>query len=779
MKRYGELIYRFPIPAILLLGVIAISAIYPALQIRTDFNLEGFYPDDDQAIEDYRLLEEEFGRDDNTIFAGFETDDIFKKEVLNDLREITGRIEELTRVNEVNSIWNAAGMRNINDRLVFEPYLQEDKMSIQDLQDIKKRMLNDPFVNGLLINSTATTTAFAIEINDSENTYEIRNRVISSLTLILSEYDYNFKISGIPYFRNQYVNYLNSEIIIYIIISSLLIIALLFILYRSALGVLLPMAIVWTTLLLTIAIMQITGGYLEIMSSTIAPILLCVGVADAVHMMSKYDDAKHQGLTKKKSIIEMLITLGSATFLTSITTAIGFASLTSSSVIPMQRFGIYTAVGVLIAYLVTIVFLPASLRLSSRQKVFNDKGSRMYPAAAHFLEKISRINRLHHKKVIAITGIITVLIGAGIYNLKVDGKVFDDVSEDSELIKDSRFFSNNLAPPFPMEIIFNTGVEEGIFEPGFILSLAGLEEYLSGYVEVERVTSFHTVVKQIHSLMSDETPSDYPETAALSAQYILLLEMNDSVNLDRITDFNYQTTRFSILIHDAGSHRVNQIREDIDRYLSEHFDTSVETTITGTTILSANLTEKIVYSIAWSILLAITAISLIMALLFRSPMLTFISLIPNIIPVIIIAGVLGWFGLDIKPSTAVIFTVALGIAVDDSIHYLARFRIEYMRSNDMPESLRKTTIKTGRAIIVTSLIIMAGFGSLLTSTFTSTVLMGLLVCITILAALMADLLLLPSLFYWLKPAMNLKKTDPEETPPPGRESYQEFEKHPA
>jgi uncharacterized protein len=460
LKRFGELIYRFPITAILLLGLIAVSAVYPALQISTDFNLEGFYPTDDQVIEDYRLLEEEFSRDDNTILVGFETDAIFKYEVLKDLKNITEQIAGLPHIQSVNSIWNITEMRNINDRLVFEPYLQVDNSSDPELQEVKNRILDDPFVSGFLINPSASITAFVIEINDSENNYEARDRIITSVSSILSEYEYEFRISGIPYFRNQYVNYLNSEIIIYIIISSILIISILWMLYRSALGVLLPMAIVWTTLLMTIAIIQLSGGYLEIMSSTIAPILLCVGVADAVHMISKYDDTKHQGIPKKKSIIEMLMTLGSATFLTSITTAIGFATLASSSVIPMQRFGLYTAAGVLIAYIITIVFLPASLRLSSRHKVFNDKGSRIYPAAARLLEFISGINRSHHKKVVVITGLITLSIGAGISHLKVDGKVFDDVSEDSQLMQDSRFFSDNLTPPFPLEILLDTGMEE-------------------------------------------------------------------------------------------------------------------------------------------------------------------------------------------------------------------------------------------------------------------------------------------------------------------------------
>jgi predicted RND superfamily exporter protein len=249
--------------------------------------------------------------------------------------------------------------------------------------------------------------------------------------------------------------------------------------------------------------------------------------------------------------------------------------------------------------------------------------------------------------------------------------------------------------------------------------------------------------------------SSLPEDDATVAQYALLLEINDAPMLERLVNFNYSKLRVTAFTEDAGSKRINEMRHSISDYLSENFPNE-QITITGTTILSADLTNKIVYSLAWSIAIAVLAISIIMTLLFRNLNMVIISLVPNLIPLFAIAGIMGFFNVDIKPSTAVIFTIALGIAVDDSIHYLARFRIEHMKSGALFASLTKTTVQTGRAIIVTSMILIAGFGTLITSAFTSTAMMGILVCSTIATALLADLFILPSLFYLIKPKLKFK-----------------------
>lgn len=758
MKNLANFIIQHPRFIIFGLIAIAFMAIYPASNIRTDFNLEGFYPKDDIVIQNYQILEDEFGRDDNIILIGFKTDSLFSKDVLIDLYNITEQLKSIDYLDDVLSLWSAESIQSENGLIQFEPYLNRSDINLADLHQIKGRMTSDPQLNGFLLNNEGDATAIALRVDDAVNSYPVRNYIIDSMNDILAGYHdkYQFHISGIPYFRNQYVNMLNSEIINYILLSSILIILLLWYLYRTVWGVIFPMIIVWSTLLFTIAFIHLSGGYLEIMSSTIAPILLCVGVADAVHMISKYDDARESGKRKEFSIVEMMVTLGSETMLTSVTTAIGFASLLSSSVIPMKMFGIYTAVGVLIAYVVTIFFLPAVLRMSRKKRVVDEKSGSFYPVIHAILQNLSALNRLHYRKVLIAGLIITLLFTAGIGNLNVNGKIFDDISEDTVLMQDSRFFSDHISSQFPLEFIIFSDRPDGVVNADLMMKLFEFEQILLDYPEIQRVNGLHTLIREVHHTLTDgpdELQSDFPDSDQAIAQYLLLLEINDSNDLYRLVDFDYSMLRITSFSDDAGSKRINQIRDELNIRISELFaDYTVITT--GTTILSADLTEKIVYSLAWSIILAISAITLIMTLLFKNIRLILIALVPNIMPLLIVAGLMGFMNVDIKPSTAVIFTIALGIAVDDSIHYLARFRIEYLRRGSLFPALSVTTVRTGRAIVITSLILIAGFGTLITSVFTSTAMMGFLVCTTIFSAVVADLFILPSLFYWLKPNLS-------------------------
>ena len=757
MHKFADFVINNPRLVTFFIFLLVIATIFPASKIRTDFDLENFYPKTDPTVQSYRLLEDEFGRDDNVIMVGFKSDSLFTVSSLLDLKAIVDTLETIPNVTEVQSIWSAEEMVNLNGTLKFDPFLGTDSLQ-SNLNTIKERITSDSFAEGFLIDKAGTTTAFFLEIDEENNTYETRNEIIDRLQSTLSNYpSKDFKITGIPFFRNQYVNILNEEVIFYISFSSVLIILLLWYLYRSISGVLIPMFIVWFTVLFTVAVITLSGGYLEIMSSTIAPILLCVGVADSIHMISKLDDAVQNGLKKRKAIIEMLLTLGSATFLTSITTAIGFGTLLTSSVVPMKRFGIYTAVGVLIAYTITILFLPAILRITNIKKVFRETGGKLYPWIGDKLLNVSAFNRRHYKAISLSTLLICFVVGIGIYQLQVNGRVFDDVSRDSELIKDSDFFSENLAPAFPLEFVIDTKEPEGITDPKLIQKIDNLQTHLLSYPEIKRATSFSTLLKELHQVMSPEDAEQFslPVDQNLIAQYLLLLEITDNDILQNVTDFDYQKLRIAAQTEDAGSRRINEIRDSIDVYLSQNFNNE-EITVTGSTVLSANLVGKMVYSLASSIGLAFICISILMAFLFKDLKMVIISLIPNIMPLVLIAGIMGYLGVDIKPSTAVIFTIAFGIAVDDTIHYLARFRIELKRGLSFQDALEITTQKTGRAIIITSMILLLGFGTLITSEFTSTTLMGILISSTIFFAVIADLVVLPSLFYWLKP--NLSKT---------------------
>ncbi|MFN2374148.1 MAG: RND family transporter, partial [Cyclonatronaceae bacterium] len=757
---------------------------YPVLQIQTNFDLEGFFPVSDPTIEEYRSFSDEFGRDDNIIIVGMASASLFTEGGISDIRALTAELSGIKHVVNVNSITDAEYLVNRGGSLELVPFLDFERDNI-NYQSVLDEFRSDPFSVGLLVNEEGNFTAIYLEIDEETNSFKVRGEVIRALESALAPYrgTYEIYVAGIPYFRNQYVQLLNTEILFYISISSVLIILLLWFLFRNVQGVVIPIAIVWLTILFTVALLELTGGYFEILTSSIAPILLCVGIADSIHMLVKYNDNRYWGFGRFHSLRDSLIVLGSATFITSITTAIGFATLATSNVIPMRTFGIYTAAGVLIAYLITIFMVPGLLPYFKDRQHHKTPATRLNHVIESMLLGMFNFSKNHYRLVVIGTLIFTVLMSLGVFKLKVNGKVFDDIGDDSFLVQETNRIGEQLSPLFPLEFVLDTGVENGIADPGLLSRMADFEAFLLEYDEIDRITSFKTLISEVHRLMDDEpvrsdanpgisqdetlqpadseqfsTHDQIPADRALIQQYLLLLELTGSDAVSTMADFTYSQARIATQVYDVGSWRINQIREEIRAYTDQHFgDISVKTT--GTTILVADLTDNIVFSLSASIMLAFLIISLIMGYMFRNGKLVLISLLPNVMPLLVTAGFMGYFGVDIKPSTAVIFTIAFGIAVDDSIHFLARFRIESIKNALLVDAIRITTQKTGRAIILTSMILLVGFGTLGSSDFDSTMLMGQLVCLTIFVALLADLLFLPSLIYWINPKIDLPSSD--------------------
>lgn len=737
------------------LFLLMVAALYPASGIRTDFNLEAFFPDDDRTIIEYRAVSEEFGRDDNVIALLLEHPDLLSIEHLTRIDSLTDALMAMEHVTDVESLTKARGLANRDDNLVVEP-VWEPGQPAPSLDSL----LDNPFLKDILISRDGTASAVYITIDAEADPFRIRGDVIASMNQILEPYMgmYDIGITGIPYFRNEYVNMLNHEIFFYITLSTFLVMLLLAALFQTVRGVVLPLGIVWLTILFTLAIMVLTGGYFEILSSTIAPILLCVGISDSVHILAKYNDGRLGGLSRRSAMKDTVVVMGSATFLTSITTFIGFATLLTSSVVPIQRFGLYTAIGVMVAYVVTMLVIPAALPFFKDKSPKDLSGHAVHTFLGRTLNRVNDWIEIHHKAIVVGTLLMTILIGFGATRLKVNSFIFDDVGPESVLMQDSDRFSTRLSPPFPLELVLNTETENGILQPDYIQRLVRFEAFLDSIPEISRSTSITTLLRETHRVMQPDAPIEtlfQPDAAPRIAQYMLLLEMADPDLLPSFTDFTYTKVRIAAQVQDAGSYRINGIRRDIRLYLNEHFPES-RLQQSGTSILVSDLTGNMVRSLTSSILLAVLFIGGIMAWMFRNGKLIALSLIPNLVPLFVTAGVMGYFGIDLKPSTAVIFTIAFGIAVDDTIHYLARLRLESWKDQDLRTAIRITTEKTGRAILLTSAILLTGFGTLMTSDFTSTVWMGSLVSLTIFVALIADILFLPALLYWMKPELKPK-----------------------
>lgn len=758
MDSLSRFLTSYPKSILVAIVILMAASIWPSSQIRTDFSLEGFFPKEAQTIVQYQRFINDYGRDDNIIAILLQHDNVFDPTVLTAVEEAISKIKNIYGVDATISILSAESLESDEGNLVTRPWIGDLNLLVTHRDSLLQKWSEDPFLSNLVINRDGTVMGLYVQLEPDIVTYSDRQQILKELEPHIAPlYDIaKVYITGIPYFRNMYVNRLNEQIIFYISISSVLIIFLLWFLYRNWRDILIPIGIVWITILFTIATLQLTGGFFEIMSSTIAPILLCVGIADSIHMMSKYNDELIHGTDPDTSIQRALVTMGTATLLTSITTAIGFATLATSSVLPMRNFGLYTAVGVMIAFIVTIIALPAILKLTGEKGLVNRNKERIHKKIGSELFRLDDFVFKHHRIIVIVGALLILLIGSGISQLRVNSYIFDDVGKDSDLLEAARFASDQLTPQFPLEIIVSTGKKGGIYDSDLLVRVDSMHHFLSQISEFRKVISFASLMVQTHSLV-DPLAADtlrLPDSSDRIAQYQLLLELTGAESATSFTDFDYSEVRLSVLTEDMGSYRMNTLRDTLDSAIAQFFRNE-KVIITGSNILVSDLTHNIVNSLTWSILLAIVFIGLLMWALFRRVSLVFISMIPNLLPLLITAGIMGYFQIWIKPSTAVIFTIAFGIAVDDTIHYLARLRLESSKGLDFRATVRLTTEKTGRAMILTSIILMAGFGTLGFSDFDSTRLMGSLVSLTIFTALLADLIYLPALIYWIRPELGV------------------------
>lgn len=733
-------------PKSIIFGILILSfiSIYPASRIETNFDLEGFFPENDVTLENYLKVSEWFGRDDNVTILAFRNDSLLSKSILNEISNITMDLSRLPYVDQVQSITTASQITSDQGELTIIPYVNLEISS----NELKQRLLSDNFVRGLLIDDSATFSAIYIGLNEENNTFWKRQVFIDSLQIIIDKEPLLSEsyVSGIPYFRNGYVNALNKDIPFYMGFGTLLISIILWFLFHNIRDVILPLLIVWLTVLFTITVIQITGGHLEILSSTIISILLCVGVADSVHLLTKYYDGIVQGLSKSQSIKQMLTVLGIATLLTSTTTAIGFASLSVSNVIPMKNFGIYTAIGVIFAFILTILLLPSVIYKLKQPSGLKEHTIKLHLYSDSLLERLYHFSFKFSKQIIVATSLLVAFFTLLSFNLKIDSYIYDDVSRDSKLIKDSEYIAEQLFPQFPLEIIIDSNEPDGIFNPNVHLMAKVIEQFLISVPEIKKVYSYRDVIEVIHNTIKNDNTA-YPYNSDLLSQYNLMLEISSSDHATQFTDFNYRYFRITALTDDIGSYRINEIREELQTFINERaFEYDI--TLSGTVIMVADMAQNIVYSLNSSILLAVIFISIILYLMFRDIRKVAISLLPNIFPLLIIAGVMGLFNIKIRPSTAIIFTISFGIVIDDTIHYLSRLKLEMENNGSVFEALRITTIKTGRAIIITSIILLAGFGMLGFSNFESTRYFGLLTSLTILVALYFDLVFLPAILNW-------------------------------
>ena len=745
-------------PRITLFTLALVTVIFGSFlkDLRLEFSIEQLFTQEDPRVERFLQFRDEFSGVDNILFLIYESNNPFSKKNLDKNRQLIESLETIDGVESVTSLTNLELFTEGGDYLL-QPVYERIPYDTDSLLMAKKTIMQSELVRNYIISADGKMASIMIEIDSDYNDYDGRNRILSEIDQFQMVVDWKWHQAGLPVIRTRYVQYMIQDNIRFLFPVALVISILLALLFRSFAGVLLPLIVIGLTIIWTVGLMAKMGIDINIISYMIPTLLMIISVSDSVHFMVKYFQALHEFGHRREALFQTIKKIGTALMLTSVTTAVGFGALSFVNIKIVSEFGIFTAIGVFFAFIISILFLPSMFMLMKQtadDKLINyNVGVRV-----KVVQKISTLVRAYPKHIIISWCFIACIGTWGAVKINPHSKLLEDLRPGNKLLDDMKVAENRMGAILPVEIILeimNDGPYEDIQDVEVMQFLDRVGAFMSSIPEIGKVMSVTQYIKEIHQAMNDGDPAFYqiPNSRNLISQYMLLYESE----FETFFNLDYTKLRIAAQIKDIDSRRSAEIEEEINNFIMANAPSGVKAEVTGTAFIALRTNNYLVRNLAGSFFIAFIVVTLLMAILFRSVKMALISVVPNIIPMMMMAAVMGFFQVSLRPSTAMTFAIAFGIAVDDTLHYLTRYRMElsdrhYQKANDA------TMMSTGVAMMSTTAILVSGFMVLTLSEFTFSIQFGILSSITILSALIGDLTFLPALLSQVKPEIKrLKK----------------------
>ncbi len=547
--------------------------------------------------------------------------------------------------------------------------------------------------------------------------------------------------------QNVYLVTLQKEFILFLSLSFLVVIVFLWFSFRSLYGVVVPLLIVVVSVIWTLGIMNLLGKPIDVMTSMLPTMIFIAGMSDVVHFFSKYFEELAKGTAREKIYSLILKEVGFPTFLTLITTVVGFLSLLFSSIRPIREFGIYTSVGVSVAFVLTYTLLPALLYFFTPKKLVtvHGTGNRTNNLMRNGLFWIFR----NQKTILVITGVLILFSIVGISKIKVNNILLEDLSEKVKIKKDFNFFDENYSGvrPFEMEVKVKAK-HKTVWVYEVMRELNKVDEFVKKEYQAGFLVSPASLIKTIYQTSTTDTGGGFPGEDDYKPIAAQLRSNKKNKEIMRLVTTDGRKTRISAKIRDMGSMQVNNHNTQLLDFIDNHINKElVEFKITGAAHLIDRNNEYMVSNMTQGFLFSIIVIGILTFFLHRSWRMVLVFIIPNVIPLVIIGGIMGFAGIELKAATSLVFSIAFGIATDDTIHFISRLKIELGYGKSLMYAFKRTYFETGKPIILTTFILMGGFMSLMISDFQSLFYFGFLICITIIIAVLADIFLLPVLLF--------------------------------
>ena len=746
---------------------------YFASEVKISYEFTSAVPTDNLKYIEYQNFRKQFGEDGNLMVIGVQTKEFFSPAFFNDYAVLAQQMAKVDSVENVLSIPGAITLikDTVTQKLKVSPIAGNPPFA--NVDSIRQIFLNLPFYKGFLYNNK-DTPAYMMAVRISKNALNSKSRA-AVITKILElgdafgkKHNTEMHYSGLPLIRTQMAMKVQSEMRLFLIVSFILTAVILALFFRSFTAVLASMLVVAIGVLWSMGTIVLLGYKITLLTALIPPLVVVIGIPNCVYLLNRYHYEYHRNPNKMKSLLRMVERMGIVTFFTNLTAAIGFGVFFFTKSVLLKEFGLVAGINILALFFISLVLIPAFFSFLPAPKLkhtsYLDSGW-----INKLLIRVADWVFSHRMWIYSFTAIICVFSVIGLTRLKNDAHIVDDLPKSDRVSVDLKFFENNFRGVMPLEIVIDTKRKNGILTLDVLGKIDKLTQLLQQHPEIGRPLAITEGIKFANQAYFGGDTSNYEVPGdMLQAAFVMPYlhtgksDSNSMFNrlLHSFIDKDKQKARISVGMADIGSRRLPALLDSIRPQVNNLFDsTKYNVTYTGTSITFLEGSKFIVHSLRDSLILAFLIIFGCMTVLFRSWRILFISIVVNIVPLLITAGLMGWAGIRIKPSTVLVFSIALGITIDVTIRFLVNFKQELARHDDsIADTVHRTIHDTGLSIIYTSLILIAGFSVFILSQFDGTKALGYLTSITLLLAMVTNLTLLPSLLLWMDKVIE-KKND--------------------
>lgn len=771
---------RFILLVFFLLGTAFMA--WQGSQVRLSFNAGKMLPLTDSAYIKYSRFKQLFGEDGSVMVLGIQSDKLLQRDVFNDWLQLNNDLQQIKGIKQVLSIGKLVALSKdtLAQKFVAKPIAEWPLASQAAMDSVALKMERLPFYKNLIYNPDKKATLMAITFTDSVLNSSDRIGVIETIVKGSKAFSDKHKIdihySGLPYIRTVISDKVSQEFALFIGLSIAVAALILFLFFRSFSAVFFPLLVVLIGVVWSLGTLVMFGYDITLLTGLIPPLIVVIGIPNSILIINKYHNEFIRHGNQQMALSTVIERISITTFIANLTTAIGFGVLYFTNSELLMQFGMVAAINVMATWMLSLCLIPI---IFSFLPPPNTKHTRHLdsPALSKLLLKMDYLS--HHRRnwTYGVTAALLLLAGVGISLIRVNGYVVDDLPKKDPVYQDMHFFSQNFKGVLPLELSIDTKRKNGVMNLSVINKIDRLQNLITENPEFSRAVSLVEVLKFSSQAFYGGDTAFYRIPNEMEKNFILSYAANSAGKnannnlMKNFIDSNRQVTRVTFQMTDVGSEKMNQLIKDLEPKIDSIFNPErYDVELTGSSIIFVKGTNYLVKNLRDSLILAVALIALLMWILFRGGRMILISLIPNIIPLILTAGIMGFAGIPLKPSTILIFSIAFGIASDQTIYFLTRYRQELRTTKWTISQIVTDTIKeTGLSMIYVAMILFFGFGIFVASTFGGTVALGILLSITLLLALISNLTLLPALLLSLekrnlkkKPQESLIELEPEE-----------------